>query len=202
MVCWCKWWEFLRLIENKALVADKGIDLGTTVVIDIDKYSRPQGLTYDIGAYELIQEEIIDNDMDGYGSEEDCDDNNSDINPGAEEIPNNDIDKNYDGIVLSMSLEELAIRRNTIIFPNPASDELLIKTKVRNYTLNISNSIGQIVYSEINTDVIDISSFEKGAYFIILRDIQSGIETKRLINISNWYWRRISNSCSGTIVIC
>jgi len=94
----------LHLVEAIDQVVDQGTDLGSLVLDDLDQLIRPMGLGYDIGTQEWIAASI-DNDMDGFTSDEDCNDSDPDINPDADEIPNNDIDEDCDGIALIIDVD-------------------------------------------------------------------------------------------------
>lgn len=70
--------------------------LGTTYCLDIGYFSPSGGesssLSYRIASSDMspsIQAFVIDNDGDGYFSNEDCDDNDPEVNPGVAEIVKN-----------------------------------------------------------------------------------------------------------------
>jgi hypothetical protein len=55
------------------------------------------------------------------------------------------------------------------IFPNPAQNVLNISTSgVNNYSVQITNSIGKVMFNQQNQKSIDISSFPKGFYILSL----------------------------------
>lgn len=71
--------------------------------------------------------------------------------------------------------------QNLSIYPNPSSNLINIDLAAGNYTLRISNQIGQTVYSVSNINglsTIDISSLDSGIYFIHASNEQNSWSTK------------------------
>ena len=158
----------LRLADTVLFIVDQGVVL-EEIFDDIDKSPRPLGESIDLGAHEFVSMGIIDNDNDGFSADEDCDDNNSAINPDAEEIANNGIDENCDGEDL-LSNASGTMHPKIRIFPNP-TDWLLTISGINHNSrarINILDLDGKIVAKFINTNPIDISHLNAGIYFIKL----------------------------------
>lgn len=93
-------------------VSEEGEDMiGASVdfVLDADDtphlvfFEAPETVMYAIPSRDIPEE---DRDNDGYASPEDCDDSDASVNPGATDIPNNDIDEDCDGILAMIDEDE------------------------------------------------------------------------------------------------
>lgn len=52
------------------------------------------------------------------------------------------------------------------LYPNPAEEFISIECAEKNYSIEIFNSLGQIIFSGHNIPVVDVRSFQKGLYSI------------------------------------
>ncbi len=127
-----------------------------------------------------------DNDDDGYGSLIDCNDADAAINPDAEEIANNGIDENCDGLDNITSVNELNDFQYAI-YPNPTQDLLKIDANPSyKYNLRIYNAEGQQVINIDDVDTkarIDISALPKGVFILVLEDENKRKSSNRLIRL-------------------
>jgi hypothetical protein len=53
-----------------------------------------------------------------------------------------------------------------ILFPNPVSDKLVIKTNSQNFQIELYNQLGQLMLSEINRSIIDVSHLSVGINYV------------------------------------
>jgi hypothetical protein len=72
------------------------------------------------------------------------------------------------------------------LYPNPANNLLVIETnKVGQYTIELNSINGQLIYSDKTegpTCQIDLSSFQKGVYFITIRSTDF-VKTEKIIKL-------------------
>ena len=131
-----------------------------------------------------------DADIDGYGSgtavsfcdnpgagfsttNDDCDDMNAQINPGATEIEGNQVDENCDGEVLSVNTIDLIVE----MYPNPTRNQFtVVNTAFHGSELIIYNAQGKLAFKTKMTEdklMIDCSAWSAGIYMVQMQNAGS-----------------------------
>ncbi len=80
-----------------------------------------------------------------------------------------------DVVALSLSpvsIEELALLKNIEVYPNPTSSQVNINTDAKFSSIQIINSVGQLVFTKEASYTLDVSSLSHGIYFIKLYNEQ------------------------------
>jgi len=117
--------------------------------------------------------EIEDLDADGFLSTEDCDDENPNIYPGAEDIPGNGIDEDCDGIdLLSSTIEQDYPEFQ--IYPNPTNGVIYIEgLPIDNFQLKMYDIFGLPFKINPEYNSLDMSGFQNGMYILEISDLSN-----------------------------
>ncbi len=66
------------------------------------------------------------------------------------------------------------------IFPNPTRSFLHIKTNIKNFQLQLHNSLGQQLHTWNNSTVINLNDLKSGVYFLTLKNKQGTVRSRTL----------------------
>jgi len=140
----------------------------------------------------VFQNYYVDNDGDGYGSDdqiindcmqppgyvdndEDCDDENPNINPLAEEILDNGIDEDCDGEDATVSSVNLG-KQQIKIYPNPVKSRLIIYTPAKDVSYKLLTIDGKLLeQNNLSLGYIDVIHLPNAVYFLHLNSDQHNV---------------------------
>jgi hypothetical protein len=136
-------------------------------VFDMVLHNDTVKVTGNVGAQVVsLSAVFVDADNDGFFDGEDCDDSDPNINPDAEDIPNNGIDENCDGEDNIVSAEE-QLRAKLKVFPNPASEVVYVEGAWSNLpTLALYSLDGKLVAGPLQATQLPLNGLAEGSYLL------------------------------------
>jgi len=72
--------------------------------------------------------------------------------------------------VACVGIKEIEQKKGINFYPNPTSGILHFKSETSKNLIEIFNSLGEIVFSTLYSETIDISSIPKGIYFLTIQN--------------------------------
>jgi len=208
-------YRFTRHVENQNVIFSDTIRINAALILDnrFDDFNVVSDSTYFYMTTYLNSnfsesdfsnavdatplEQAVDSDSDGYTSDEDCDDNNPNINPGETEIPYNglnddcntetlDDDLDQDGFSLEDDCDDNNpdVNPNAVEIPNNGIDEDCNGMDLISSVYEIGNSTVNIfpnpAVDEINLDISGELSFQANLFDISGRLVLSQKNVRRL----------------------
>jgi|TARA_R110002012_G_scaffold56395_3_gene144521 chitinase len=74
----------------------------------------------------------------------------------------------------------IELDNSLIVYPNPTSDYVNIKTNFNIESVMIYDNIGKLIYSG-DSKILDISNFDNGLYFLKIKTIDNNASTKKIL---------------------
>ncbi|MDR1346547.1 MAG: T9SS type A sorting domain-containing protein, partial [Bacteroidales bacterium] len=83
----------------------------------------------------------------------------------------------------TVGINDISLASGVKLYPNPASDQLTIEMESRFNTVEVINTLGQVVYRADLIDkkkVIDVTDYSAGMYYVKLQG-DAGMVTRKFV---------------------